>query len=161
MPILYPVFYPVGGFGFGGFGYGLGFCSPYWGWSPGCFGAPFDSDFLGPWYGPAEPDYIPVPSDSNTASDQDEVLLYLKDGTIYVLSNDYWLQDSKLHYLSSDGRDNSVDMDDVDLQTTVNVNAKRGVTFVLRAAPNSNSPQGGQSEPENSPGALQPSTPAR
>jgi hypothetical protein len=154
-----PVFYPVGGYGFGGFGYGLGFCSPYWGWSPGCFGAPFGADFLEPWYGPVEPDYIPAPPDSDRTGDQGEVLLYLKDGTIYVISGDYWLQDNKLHYLGSDGTDDSVDIDEVDLQTTVNVNAKRGVAFTLRPAPDPNSlqsPQGGaQGAPENSPGAQE------
>lgn len=144
-PIFYPAFYPVGIFGFGG----LGFCSPYWGWSPGCVGGAFGGDFFEPSYfydGPVEPDYIPVPPDSNTAGEQDEVLLYLKDGTIFVISN-YWLEDNKLHYLTSDGRDNSIDMDDVDLQTTVNVNAKRGVAFTLRAAPAGTSPQGGEQTP--------------
>ena len=152
IPVFYPV--PVFGFGFGSFGYGLGPCSPYWGWSADCLSAPFGSDFFEPWYGPVEPDYIPVPPDSSTAGDQDEVVLYLKDGTIFVISN-YWLQDNKLHYLTSDGRDNSVDMDDVDLQMTVNVNAKRGVTFTLRAAPSGASSGNGGPPPENSPEGQQ------
>ena len=86
------------------------------------------------YYGPAEPDYVPVPSDNNTAGEQDEAVLYLKDGTIYLIS-DYWLADNQIHYVTGDGREHSVDLDQIDLQQTVDVNSKRGVNFTLKPAP--------------------------
>jgi hypothetical protein len=62
------------------------------------------------------------------------VLLYLKDGTSFAVS-DYWLTNGKLHYVTSYGGDNSVDESQVDLQRTVNENAARGVDFSLRPQP--------------------------
>jgi hypothetical protein len=77
---------------------------------------------------------VPVPSDNNSAGEQDEAVLYLKDGTIYLIS-DYWLEDNQIHYVSGDRMEHIIDLDLVDLQKTVDVNAKRGVAFTLRPAP--------------------------
>jgi hypothetical protein len=111
--------------------------------------------------GPSEPDYIPVPPDENTnapsnapsstSGEQDEVVLYLKDGTVYLVS-DYWYADNKIHYVTSDQAEHTVDMDDLDLQKTVDVNARRGVTFTLRPDPtdgNAPSEQGPMNPPAN------------
>jgi hypothetical protein len=62
------------------------------------------------------------------------VLLYLKDGSSFAVS-DYWLTGGKLHYITSYGGENSIDESQVDLQRTVNENATRGVTVILRTRP--------------------------
>ena len=69
------------------------------------------------------------------------MLLYTKDGTSYAVT-DYWVDGGQLHYtMSSGGGGESVmDMDQFDQQRTVDENAKRGVQFVLKPAPNSASP---------------------
>jgi hypothetical protein len=71
---------------------------------------------------------------TDSAPQQAYVLLYLKDGSSFAVS-DYWLADGKLHYVTSYGGDNSVDESRVDLQRTVNENAARGVDFTLKPQP--------------------------
>jgi hypothetical protein len=56
-------------------------------------------------------------------------------------ASDYWLANNKLHYVVNDGVENTVDMDQVDLQRTVDENAKRGVRFSLK--PNNSNPAPG------------------
>jgi hypothetical protein len=70
----------------------------------------------------------------DSAPQQTYVLLYLKDGSSFAVS-DYWLADGKLHYVTSYGGDNAVDESRVDLQRTVNENAARGVDFTLKPQP--------------------------
>ena len=70
----------------------------------------------------------------NVAATTPTVLIYLNDGTTYAAS-DYWLADGKLHYRVNYAGENSVDMNQVDLQRTVNENAKRGVRFSLKPNP--------------------------
>jgi hypothetical protein len=140
-PVYYPIFYPIGFFGgYPGYGFGFEACDPFWGWNFGCAGFGY-SNYFGDGFaptlsydGPSEPDYVPVPSDGNTNGEQDEAVLYLKDGTVYLIS-DYWLADNRIHYVTSDGAEHTIDLDEVDLQKSVDVNAKRGVTFTLRPAP--------------------------
>jgi hypothetical protein len=167
-PIYYPIFYPVGVFGgypgFGlGFGFGLGGCDPFWGWSYSCEGfgyGDYSYDNYQPtlYLGPSEPDYLPVPSDNNTAGEQDDAVLYLTDGTIYLIS-DYWLADNKIHYVTSNGAEHTIDMDQIDLQKTVDVNAKRGVAFTLRPAPaNNGTTDGAPAVIENAPAGPQPNS---
>ena len=74
---------------------------------------------------------------TDSAPEQTYVLLYLKDGSSFAVS-DYWLADGKLHYVTSYGGDNAVDESKVDLQRTVNENAARGVDFTLRPQPAGN-----------------------
>lgn len=71
----------------------------------------------------------------NVADSTPTALVYLKDGTMYTAS-DYWLADGKLHYVTSYSTESIVDMDEVDLQRTVDENAKRGVTFRLKPTQN-------------------------
>jgi hypothetical protein len=66
-------------------------------------------------------------------------LLYLKDGTMYPAS-DYWLADGQLHYTVNYGGESTIDMAQVDLQRTVDENAKRGVRFTLKSSPNAAPP---------------------
>lgn len=149
--------------GFCSFAPGL-FGFPFWplGWdndgvAPESFGYPFApsmSDEIDarvenqPQYYQAAPfgyeyQYPPAAARNNEGGSQPEgklFLLYLKDGSMYALTN-YWVADGKLHYVTSYGGENAIEMDLVDVQHTVDVNSKRGVTFVLtpRAA----------AEPEN------------
>jgi hypothetical protein len=61
--------------------------------------------------------------------------LYLKDGTVYDVT-DYWLEDGKIHFRTPEGSVEQVlGVDELDLQTTVDVNTRRGFRFVLRNEP--------------------------
>ncbi|MGC1675631.1 MAG: hypothetical protein WA739_25445, partial [Candidatus Acidiferrales bacterium] len=96
------------------------------------------------------------PDTGNVAASTPTVLIYLKDGTTYAAS-DYWLADGQLHYIVSYGGQSTLNMDDVDLQRTVDENARRGVNFSLKPRPNSVNPQPGpngesSTAPSNQPG---------
>lgn len=160
-PYLYNPYFPLGyyggygfGYGFGfGFGYGFGYgwnpFSPWnYGWGPGFgygfgYGLGYYDNGLGYGdssantsssgeYGPFasldaktnQPGTLPNPSAETT--------LVLKDGTTYTVT-DYWMAEGKLHYVSAENGENSIDIDQVDLQQTAEQNSKRGVTFTLRA----------------------------
>jgi hypothetical protein len=73
-------------------------------------------------------------SRANNATAQPYVVIFLRDGSSYAVS-DYWLSGGKLHYVTSYGGENSVDTNQLDLQRTVNENASHGVTFTLRPMP--------------------------
>jgi hypothetical protein len=65
--------------------------------------------------------------------------LYLKDGTTYSVT-DYWLVNDQLHFtMIEEGGTKSVlhviEFDELDLQTTIDVNTQRGFRFVLRNEP--------------------------
>jgi hypothetical protein len=63
-------------------------------------------------------------------------LLQLKNGWMYGLT-DYWIEDGRLHYLTTYGGENSVPLEEIDFDKTVQLNAERGVEFVLRPKPQS------------------------
>ena len=71
---------------------------------------------------------------TDSVPQQTYVLLYLKDGSSFAVS-DYWLADGKLHYVTSYGGDNAIDESRVDLQRTVDENSARGVDFTLKPQP--------------------------
>jgi hypothetical protein len=102
---------------------------------------PSDDYFQRPSFGGSLDAQVPEgspntnPDTGNVAATTPTVLVYLKDGTMYTAS-DYWLVDNKLHYLTSYSTESIVDMDEVDLQRTVDENAKRGVTFTLKPSRN-------------------------
>jgi len=75
------------------------------------------------------------PSTGNVAASTPTVLLYLKDGTTFAAS-DYWVADGKLHYFVNYSGESTVDMDQLDVQRTVDENSKRGVQFTLKGKPN-------------------------
>jgi hypothetical protein len=56
--------------------------------------------------------------------------LQLRDGSIYGLT-DYWAEDGELHYTTTYGGQNSVPLKRIDFEKTVQLNADRGVEFVL------------------------------
>jgi hypothetical protein len=57
-------------------------------------------------------------------------LLQLRDGSMYGLT-DYWVNHGELHYTTTYGGRNSLPLERIDLEKTVQLNADRGVTFVL------------------------------
>jgi hypothetical protein len=78
------------------------------------------------------------PPHANPQDDQRPVtLLQLRDGSMYGLT-DYWVEDAELHYKTTYGGQNSVSFDKVDFEKTLQLNADRGVPFILR--PNHVSP---------------------
>jgi len=140
---------------------------PTWGWDndgfafPESFGYPFApsmSDDIEarvdnqPQYYESAPfsyeyQYPPAGIQSSGTSNETDgqiLMLYLTDGTVYALTN-YWVADGKLHYVTSYGGENTVDIKQVDVQHTVDVNAKRGVKFTLKPQasppPSEESPQ--------------------
>jgi len=159
----YPGFGFYGFTPFLGFGWGPG-CDPFDPWLFGCgaygmgygFNYPYGygygyGDYYPPAWGyggtasPDENSNEPAPSlwqnpPAGGADSQSEVeasqpysVLYLQDGTNYDI-RDYWVADGKLHYVTSYGGENSVDLSQVDLQRTVDANASRGLSFSLHPA---------------------------
>jgi hypothetical protein len=150
------------GFGFG-FGFGSGFFGP-WGWDNDGFGDfqsygyPYEPSMSAdiesrvdnqPTYEDAAPyyrnEFVPYepgtePSGPAAAPNAPFVMLYLNDGTVYALTN-YWVAGGRLHYVTQYGGENSVAMDQVDMQRTVDVNAHRGVTITLRPRDDANAPK--------------------
>jgi len=61
-------------------------------------------------------------------------LLVLNDGTSHAVT-DYWVADGYLEYISPDGTRGHIPLEALDLQTTVTLNAPRGLPFVLRSTP--------------------------
>jgi len=141
-------------FGFG-FGFDPGFFGS-WGWDDDGFGAiqnfgyPYQPSMSAdiearvdnqPQYDEAAPygyrnEYVLPDLGSGSAgpapaADAPFVMLYLNDGTVYALTN-YWVAGGRLHYVTQYGGENSVGMDQVDMQRTVDVNAHRGVPITLR-----------------------------
>ncbi len=78
------------------------------------------------------------------------VILYLKDGSAYSV-RDYWVTGGQLHYVMLNGSESAFDVDRLDLQRTVDENAKSGVQFVLKPNPSGFAPAPGQTPPANSP----------
>lgn len=157
-----PIFPGFGNFGFFGesfFGFGWGGngwtnCDPTW--SFGCdgfgdrtsgyeSGTSANSDSVDTSQGIEPPDdevrntWIDPPGATTSAPDdlaaeKSLVVLFLADGSVYAVTN-YWVAGGKLHYATSYGGDNSLDLNQLDLQRTVNANSARGVDFTLRPAP--------------------------
>ena len=140
------------GFGCGGLGFGYGFGAYGYGY-PGYFGGGFNNSYdVGSTSGSSDYDnsapadnysnsYSPDPN-AQQGSDQSSqaappapptTLIYLKDGTSYEVMS-YWLDAGKLHYITNYGGETTVDMGQLDLQRTVDENARAGVSFTLRPA---------------------------
>jgi hypothetical protein len=93
-----------------------------------------------PFYAYAPPVYAPVQNYIYYGEQRSDLpQLILTDGTVYSVS-DYWLVDSQLHFIVADpsgrkSREQVISLDDLDLQTTIDVNTRRGFRFVLRNQP--------------------------
>ena len=134
------------------FGVGLGFnslwwptCGPSLGWA---WGAGFDCNPV-PYYGYGFggygfENYVTMPTYENPVYsyggvDQDLVWLYLKDGTVYGVT-DYWFVNGEVHFnsIEVDGTKRAervVPYDDLDVQKTIYMNTHRGFRIVFRDEP--------------------------
>jgi len=74
------------------------------------------------------------PAEPSKQSSRPLTLLQLKDGSMYGLT-DYWLEEGRLHYITSYGGKNSVPLEQIDFDKTVQLNSERSVEFVLRPKP--------------------------
>ena len=145
-PRRFPIAPIIGWPGFGGFGYGAFWfpnCNVFPGWGYGC-------STLSPYYGyapeaaypPFQPstslEYSPLPNmfppEDNLPESggqlRQQILLYLNDGSVFAVAS-YTVSDGKLHYVTTYGGQNDIDLDLLDLQKTIDANAARGVTFTL------------------------------
>lgn len=71
-----------------------------------------------------------TPSPSAMKAEQRITLLQLRDGSMYGLT-DYWVKDGELHYTTTYGGQNSLPLERIDFEKTVQLNADHGVPFVL------------------------------
>jgi hypothetical protein len=90
------------------------------------------------------------PMTGDIAAATPPVLLYFNAGTVST-AGDYFFSNNQLHYTLENGDENVIDMNQLDLQRTVDENAKRGVQFTLKANPN-NSNEGPNAIPSQSNG---------
>ena len=58
-------------------------------------------------------------------------LLQLRDGSMYGLT-EYWVERDELHYITTYGGEDSLPFARIDMESTIKLNADRGVAFVLR-----------------------------
>lgn len=72
--------------------------------------------------------------------DEQITTLVLKDGIFFSVT-DYWVEDGKLGYVTTYQRENTIDLDRLDLEQTVKINSMRGIPFVLRERPAPSTPQ--------------------
>jgi hypothetical protein len=117
-------------------------CGPVWGWPSwqfGCSGVwPYPSGFE---------NYVTMPNYENPAYVYEYglevreplVWLYLKDGTVYAVS-DYWFVNGQLHFKAvGEGgvpsAEQVIGADELDLQRTSDVNTARGFRVVVRDKP--------------------------
>ena len=103
----------------------------FWNWSPSYNAVPFFE------YSPA-PAY-PYSLYLFYGQGRELPQLFLKDGTVYGVT-DYWLVDQELHFKVFDERrgkpvEQVIPLEDLDQQTTVDANTRRGFRFVLRDEP--------------------------
>jgi hypothetical protein len=124
-------------FGFGNVGW------PFWGWNG--YNTGYENTVTAqPTEQPVEttppndystfqPGTAPEPLPPEQANASPLILLVLKDGSVYGVT-DYWLEEGKLHYLTSYGGANDIPIEQLDLQKTVDENWARGVEFALRPA---------------------------
>jgi hypothetical protein len=115
-----------------GSGYGLDMYYPVGGYEGQTDSQDDTARIYGPyaWQNPPASD---AGSQQSAAVSEPPTLIYLKDGTSYGVTN-YWLSDSKLHYVTTYGGENAIDVNQLDLQRTVDENAGRGVAFTLKPA---------------------------
>jgi len=71
--------------------------------------------------------------------EQQVTVLVLKEGISFTVT-DYWVEDGKLGYVTTYDRQNTIDLDRLDLDKTVKLNSARGIPFVLTERPASAAP---------------------
>jgi hypothetical protein len=127
-----------GGFGDDGYGYDGGY------YAPPSFDLTTPNSDEGASEEPAPSEWQNPPADNSSAESEQQApapdtVIYLKDGTSFAVK-DYWVADGKLHYVTSYGGENAVDLGNFDLERTTDENAKQGIAITLRPAPESQPP---------------------
>jgi hypothetical protein len=64
-------------------------------------------------------------------SEQPLTLLQLTDGSMYGLT-EYWLESGRIHYITNYGGENSLPLERIDMEKTIELNASQGKEFILR-----------------------------
>lgn len=118
----------------------------YSGWWLNC-GAAWALDFGCGWRVPeypvenyvAPPLVIYEPEYVYSGGPRDFVLLFLKDGTEYGVT-DYWFVKDEVHFITLEeggtkAVEQAIGLDELDLQKTIDVNTRRGFRFVRRDEP--------------------------
>lgn len=95
------------------------------------------------------PEDTGLAADESNANEDQPFVLYMKDGSSYAVTR-YWVEGGMLHYVTNYGGENSVALDQLNVQETVDQNAALGHVFTLAPAP------GTTTEPESSPQAAPP-----
>ena len=132
---------------FARFGLGLGFNSLWWptcapslgwgfGWGWECNPVPFYGYTFESYVGPQ---IYENPVYAYGGGDRDLIWLYMKDGTVYGVT-DYWFVNGQLHFTAFDegaprGGERVVPADELDVQQTTFVNSRRGFRIVFRDEP--------------------------
>jgi hypothetical protein len=157
---------------------------PWWGWGSPAYGYPTNNyiynDSGSGYSAPASPDSAepaPQEDDSNSQGSIDgnwvtpngpspavapnsgalsvPVLIYMKNGAVFSV-RDYWMTDSEFHYVLMNGTQKVVDLELVDLARTNSENAKSGVKFIFKSAPDAPPPDENFAPPAK-PNSSQPS----
>jgi hypothetical protein len=115
-------------------------CGSYWVWGYYCNGLPFS----GYGYGYGFENYVTLqpyqgPTYLYASEERERVWLYLKDGTVYSVS-EYWFVNGQVHFIAvEEGGAKSVEQTipfgELDVQKTVDVNTRRGFRVVMRDKP--------------------------
>jgi len=135
------------------FGVGLGFnslwwptCGPSLGWGFDCYPTPFYGYGFGGYgfggYGfenYATPQTYEYPVYLYGGDERDLIWLYLKDGTVYPVT-DYWLVNGQMHFSMVEDdptkpAEHVFPYDELDVQKTTYVNTHRGFRIVFRDEP--------------------------
>ncbi len=150
--------WPGWGFGWPWLGYwnwGLNWNTPWWGW-PGYGYYGYPAGYISAYpssgsYSDSAPPENYSNTDLNSAAEQSSpeavgiadttvpILLYMRDGPAYSV-RDYWISGGQLHFVLLSGVESAVEMDRLDVQRTVDENAKSGVQFLLKPGPNISAP---------------------
>lgn len=137
-PFFGAQFFPggIGGIGLGFTTWWMPNCSPYWTFGYYCTGLPPVSSPFANYFTlqPYEP-----PVYSYTPEGQPLVWLYLKNGTIYSVT-DYWFTNGQLHFIAIEetgakSAEQAINSNDLDVQKTLDVNTSRGFRVVMRDEP--------------------------
>ncbi len=119
-------------------------CGPFSLWYWGCNTTPFYGFGYGDYlsgsstYEP-RPYELPAyqPLYLYSGQPRELVELYLKDGTVYDVT-DYWVVNDQLHFTTTENgksEEHTIPFSDLDLQKTIDVNTQRGFHFTLRNEP--------------------------
>jgi hypothetical protein len=145
----FPPFFPTFGFPFyfgyfggpfwflGGWGYNPCWwlnCYLYWNWNYSYNPTPWNPNSPQNYVQPRTYQYsLYAYASGNPGFPQ----LYLKDGTAITVT-DYWLVGDQLHFVAIEGAkraEHTIPVDELDVQTTIDVNTRSGFRFVQRNEP--------------------------